>query len=61
MISRDYTRELGLEPAESRLSLPVTIAVLTVVVLAGVMIVRELYPAQSDAETATASAQVSSR
>lgn len=61
MISRDYTRELGLEPAERRLSLPATIAVFAVIALAGAVIVRELYPARPAAETAAAAAQVSSR
>lgn len=60
-ISRDYTREIGLEPSDRRLSLPVTIAVFAVLAVAGVLIVRKVYSSQPVAETATTTAQVSSR
>lgn len=61
MISRDYTREIGLEPAERRLSLPVTIAVFAVIALVGVLIVRKVYHVQSAVEVPSTTAQVSSR
>jgi hypothetical protein len=61
MISRDYTREIGLEPSDRRLSLPVTIAVFAVLALVGVLIVRKVYSAQPAAEVPATTAQVSSR
>lgn len=54
MISRDYTREIGLEPSERRLSLPTTIAVFAVLALAGILVVRQLHPGQPAAEAAPA-------
>jgi hypothetical protein len=42
MISRDYTREIGLPAGERPASRPVTIVFLTLVVLAGAAIVWQL-------------------
>jgi hypothetical protein len=61
MISRDYTKELGLAPAERRLPLPVTIAVLALVAAAGVMFVRQVYAVAPLTESDPAPLKVSSR
>jgi len=61
MISRDYTKELGLAPAERRLPLPVTIAVLALVAAAGVLFVRQIYTVAPAAEPAPAALKVSQR
>ena len=61
MISRDYTQEIGVAPAERRVSLPVTIAIFAVAALAGVMIVREVYTPAPAAKAPPPPAKVSSR
>jgi len=43
MISRDYTREIGMPAGEKPVSRPVTVVVLTLVALAGAAIVWQIF------------------
>lgn len=56
MRSRDYTKELGLAPITNRMPLPVTVAVLGVVVVLGALFVKQVHASGTHAAADAAAA-----
>jgi hypothetical protein len=60
MISRDYTREIGMPAGAKPVSRPVTIVFLTLVALAGVAIVWQIFAQMPADRSAPVSAKTTS-